>query len=107
VRVSRVAIGTQQRSERPGFPQRYGDPVFFVGPNQEGRGIMMKGRNEVLTTEEACKYLRISRPTFLKLVHSDQIRARKVGKGWKVLKSELQAYLRIDEKSDFEMVMIP
>jgi excisionase family DNA binding protein len=68
---------------------------------------MMQGRNEVLTTEEACKYLRISRPTFLKLVHSDQIRARKVGKGWKVLKSELQAYLRIDEESDFEMVMIP
>ncbi len=68
---------------------------------------MMKGRNEVLTTEEACKYLRISRPTFLKLVHSDQIRARKVGKGWKVLKSELQAYLKIDEKRDFEMVMIP
>ncbi|NIO37418.1 helix-turn-helix domain-containing protein, partial [Candidatus Bathyarchaeota archaeon] len=44
--------------------------------------------------KEACRYLRISRPTFLKLVYTNQIKARKVGRGWKVLKSELEAYLR-------------
>lgn len=54
---------------------------------------MVRGKNEVLTTEEACRYLRISRPTFLKLVHTDQIRARKIGKGWKVLMSEIQNYM--------------
>ncbi len=54
----------------------------------------MARRNEVLTTKEACRYLRISRPTFLKLVYTNQIKARKVGRGWKVLKSELEAYLR-------------
>lgn len=54
---------------------------------------MVKGKDEVLTTKEACKYLRISRPTFLKLVHTNQIRARKVGRGWKVLMSEMQAYM--------------
>jgi excisionase family DNA binding protein len=54
---------------------------------------MVKGKDEVLTTKEACKYLRISRPTFLKLVHTNQIQARKVGRGWKVLMSELQAYM--------------
>ncbi len=55
---------------------------------------MLKGKNEVLTTSEACKYLRISRPTFLNLVRTNQIKARKVGRGWKVLLSEIQAYLR-------------
>jgi len=55
-------------------------------------------QEEVLTTKEACKYLRISRPTFLNLVHTNQIRAKKVGKGWKVLKSELIAYLKSVEE---------
>ncbi len=59
---------------------------------------MVKGKDEVLTTKEACKYLRISRPTFLKLVHTNQIRARKVGRGWKVLMSEIQAYMRKREE---------
>jgi excisionase family DNA binding protein len=54
---------------------------------------MTEGINEVLTTKEACEYLRISRPTYLRLIHTNQIRARKVGKGWKALRSELRAYL--------------
>lgn len=54
----------------------------------------MNRKNEVLTTQDACEYLKISRPTFLKLVHTRQIKARKVGKGWRLLKSELEAYLR-------------
>ncbi|NIO06401.1 MAG: excisionase family DNA-binding protein [Proteobacteria bacterium] len=61
----------------------------------------MREKDEVLTTQEACKYLRISRPTFLKLVHTNQIKARKVGKGWKVLRSELFAYLNLSESDDF------
>jgi excisionase family DNA binding protein len=48
----------------------------------------------VLTTDEAIKYLRISRPTFLKYVHSGKIRAIKAGKGWRVLQSELYRFLK-------------
>ena len=59
---------------------------------------MVKEKDEVLTTKEACKYLRISRPTFLKLAHTKQIKARKVGRGWKVLMSEIQAYMRNREE---------
>jgi excisionase family DNA binding protein len=54
---------------------------------------MAKGISEVLTTKEACEYLRISRPTYLKLIYTNQIKAKKVGKGWKALRSELRAYL--------------
>ena len=48
----------------------------------------------VLTTREACQYLRISRPTYLKYIYEGKIRAKKVGKGWKVLKAELDRFLK-------------
>lgn len=47
----------------------------------------------VLNTTEACKYLRISRPTFLKLIEEGKIRAQKIGRGWKVLRIELDRFL--------------
>jgi excisionase family DNA binding protein len=48
--------------------------------------------NLVLTTKEACQYLRISRPTFMKFIHLGLIRAVKVGTGWKILQSELDRF---------------
>ncbi len=48
----------------------------------------------VLTTEEACHYLRISRPTYLKYIYLGRIKGTKAGKGWKVLKSELDRFLK-------------
>jgi excisionase family DNA binding protein len=50
--------------------------------------------NVVLTTLEACHYLRISRPTYLKYLYGGKIRGAKVGKGWKVLRSELDRFLK-------------
>ncbi len=50
--------------------------------------------NMVMTTLEACQYLRISRPTYLKYLYGHKIRGAKVGKGWKVLKSELDRFLK-------------
>jgi excisionase family DNA binding protein len=50
--------------------------------------------NVVMTTLEACNYLRISRPTYLKYLYGGKIRGAKVGKGWKVLKSELDRFLK-------------
>lgn len=56
----------------------------------------MEKNNEdiVLTTQEACQYLRISRPTYLKYLYSGRIRGTKAGKGWKVLRSELDRFLK-------------
>jgi excisionase family DNA binding protein len=48
----------------------------------------------VLTTEEACDYLRISRPTYLKYLYMGRIKGAKAGRGWKVLKSELDRFLK-------------
>jgi excisionase family DNA binding protein len=56
---------------------------------------MLKERDDsVLTTQEACHYLRISRPTYLKYLYVGRIKGAKVGKGWKVLRSELDRFLK-------------
>ncbi len=56
----------------------------------------MEGKefSEVMTTSEAIKYLKISRKTLLKLVHEDKIPARKLGKDYRYLKSEIDKFLR-------------
>jgi len=51
-------------------------------------------RDIVLTTDEAIEYLKISKPTFLKYIRLGRIRAIKAGKGWRILQSELNRFLR-------------
>ena len=55
--------------------------------------MLRDGQDWVLTTQEACNYLRISRPTYLKYLWDGKIKGAKVGKGWKVLRSELNRFL--------------
>ena len=51
-------------------------------------------KDEVLTTDEAIEYLRISKPTFLKYIRTGRIRAIKAGNGWRILYSELLLFLK-------------
>jgi excisionase family DNA binding protein len=53
-------------------------------------------RDVVLTTEEAIEYLKISKPTFLKYIRLGRIKAIKAGKGWRILLSELNRFLKGD-----------
>lgn len=59
--------------------------------------LNLKEKN-VLTTEEACSYLRISRPTYLKYIYLGKIKGVKAGRGWKVLKSELDRFLKGEDE---------
>ena len=52
-------------------------------------------RDVVLTTEEATKYLKISKPTFLKYIRLGRIKATKAGNGWRVHQSELYRFLNV------------
>jgi excisionase family DNA binding protein len=52
-------------------------------------------KDVVLTTREAIKYLKISKPTYLKYIHLGKIRAIKAGNGWRVHQSELHRFLRV------------
>jgi len=58
--------------------------------------MLNEGESAVLTSREACDYLRISRPTYVKYLHMGRIKGAKAGKGWKVLNSELDRFLRVD-----------
>jgi excisionase family DNA binding protein len=48
----------------------------------------------ILNTREACSYLKISRPTFLKYIAAGKIKAQKIGNGWKVFKADLDRFVR-------------
>jgi len=56
--------------------------------------MLNEGEGTVLKTREACDYLRISRPTYAKYLHMGRIKGTKAGKGWRVLKSELDRFLK-------------
>jgi excisionase family DNA binding protein len=56
--------------------------------------MSLSERDSVLTTDEAMEYLKISKPTFLKYIHLGRIRAIKVGKGWRILHSELYRFVK-------------
>ena len=56
--------------------------------------MLSEREDAVLTTREACGYLRISRPTYAKYLNMGRIKGTKAGKGWKVLKSELEKFLK-------------
>jgi len=49
--------------------------------------------DELLTTKETVKYLKISKATFFKYIHQGKIKAIKVGNSWRVFKSELYRFL--------------
>jgi excisionase family DNA binding protein len=61
---------------------------------------MTKESTEVLTTQEACRFLRVSKPTLFKLIHGHQLPAKRIGRGWRLLKSELEAYLRQEDAQE-------
>lgn len=49
---------------------------------------------DVLTTTEAMEYLRVARSTIFKQIKEGRIKATKVGKDYRFLKSELDNFLR-------------
>jgi excisionase family DNA binding protein len=61
---------------------------------RRGARELLSSKTPPLTTLEACNYLRISRPTYLKYLYAGKIKGVKVGKGWKVLKLELDRFLK-------------
>ncbi len=48
---------------------------------------------EILTIDEATKYLRIHKATLYKLVKQRRVPAVKVGKKWRLVKSKLDEWL--------------
>ena len=62
-----------------------------------GNPMSLMDKDVVLTTNEAIKYLKISKPTFLKYIRLGRIRATKAGNGWRVHQYELYRFLKVGE----------
>jgi excisionase family DNA binding protein len=69
---------------------RYGQ----TGENA-AKTMSLLDKDLVLTTQEAIRYLKISKPTYLKYIRLGRIKAVKAGKGWKVHQSELYRFLKL------------
>jgi excisionase family DNA binding protein len=69
-------------------------PNSIKPKKREIRHLMGKSKDEVLTTDEATRYLKISKPTYFKCIRLGKINAIKVGSGWRVLQSELNKFLK-------------
>jgi len=54
----------------------------------------MNNSDKVLTLKELQEYLKLSEKTVLKLLNDGKIKARKVSNKWRILKSEVDKYLR-------------
>ena len=67
---------------------------YCIVRQKRWKAMIRDSEDTVLTTQEACHYLRISRPTYLKYLYMGRIKGAKAGKGWKVLKSELDRFLK-------------
>jgi excisionase family DNA binding protein len=75
-------------------------PDRRVNPDRRNGHLPLRLVQRVFNTGEACRYLQISRPTFLKLIASGKIHALKIGKGWKVLESELERFLKAENNGE-------
>lgn len=54
---------------------------------------------EVLTTEEAAEFLRVSTKTVLALAREGSLPGTKVGRAWRFLRADLLGYLHGDRRS--------
>lgn len=50
--------------------------------------------NQILTTQEAANYLKVSRKTIMKMIHNGEIPVKKVGKNYRFLMSALEGWLK-------------
>jgi len=73
--------------------------VTVESENEGGQAMLNVGEDTVLITQEACDYLRISRPTYVKYLQLGKIKATKAGKGWRVLKTELDRFVKGEKES--------
>ena len=55
---------------------------------------------ELLTTQEVCEVLGITRLTFYRLIENGELKAKKIGRGYRVLKEDLLGYLKKGDKPE-------
>jgi excisionase family DNA binding protein len=57
-------------------------------------GVNPYAAHSVFNAHEACQYMGVSRPTLIRLITGGKIRAQKIGRGWRILRAEIDRFLR-------------
>ena len=57
---------------------------------------------EVLNMEEACKFLRVAKPTLYKYIRTGQVPAYKMGRVWRFHKEMLEVWVKAQVQKDTE-----
>src|SRR2546428_3536606 len=57
-------------------------------------------RDEVLTTAETCRYLKVAPRTLYRYIQEKRVPAFKLGKDWRFVESELDMVLRRESRGD-------
>ena len=66
------------------------------------------GGDAVMTLEEAAEFLKVSETTVYQLVRSGELKARKVGREWRILKSQLVEFLKLEgENMTTDNIILP
>lgn len=60
----------------------------------------MLSEQEILTVDEACAILKVSRKTIYNLINSGDLAAVKVVRGWRIMNSTLEKYLKGENRSE-------
>lgn len=92
-----MGMKSMEMEKEPVLVEKRRTPDRRVNPDRRNGHSPIRIAQRVFNTGEACRYLQISRPTFLKLIASGKIHALKIGKGWKVLESELEGFLKTEK----------
>ena len=58
-----------------------------------GGKYMWTNYPDILTTDDACKLLRVSKHTIYKLINSNELKARKIARHYRIQKAELLKFL--------------
>jgi len=85
--------GRKGKDRRNKSDRRHGSDRRLDGNGHSAEMEDANGLDDILTTKEACEYLKVSRPTYLKCIADGKIKAKKVGRGWRALRSELKKSL--------------
>jgi excisionase family DNA binding protein len=56
--------------------------------------VASEASDEVLTTAETCRYLKVAPRTLYRYIKQKRVPAFKLGKDWRFVKSELELWLR-------------
>ena len=55
---------------------------------------------DVMTVDDAAQYMQLDASTIRELLRNDQLPGKKVGRVWRLLKTEIDAYLRGEWKQN-------